>query len=360
MQILYVVILIFSVIAAFDYLIEDKLGLGKEFGKSFQILSGMALSTIGMVVISPLIATLLQPMFEGFYNLLHIDPSIIPALLFANDMGGAPLAMEIAKDSQIGNFNALVVSSMMGATVSFTIPVSMEIINKKHHKELALGILCGVATIPFGCFVSGLICGLPLSDLLVDLLPLILLAVILGVGLAFFQEICIKAFEVLGFFIKGLMLLGFILGMINFLFKDEIIKNIGTIEEGALIVINATLVMTGMFPILNIISRLLKKPLVCIGKKMDMDEFGIMGLFSQLASNLPVLGTMNAMNKKSIMLNSAFTVSAAFTFVGHLAFTMAFNNAYIIPVIVGKLISGACALLLANVLYKMVAAKAAE
>ncbi len=353
MNALNIVIVTFSAISAFDYLIGNKLGLGDEFKKSFQLLGSMALSMIGMIVIAPLLATLLFPFFDGFYNLLHIDPSIIPASLFANDMGGAPLATEISKNTEIGNFNALVVSSMMGATLSFTLPVSMQLVNKEHHRELALGILCGVATIPVGCFVSGLICKISLSSLLYDLLPLIILAVILSIGLMFFQNACVNFFKALGYFIKGLVLLGLVIGIINFLAKEEIIKNVATIEEGAMVCVNATIVMTGMFPVLNIVSRIFKKPLVSIGKKIDMDELGILGIVSQLATNLTALGTMNQMNKKSIMLNSAFTVSASFTFVGHLAFTMAFNDEYIVPVIVGKLISGISAFFIANIFYKV-------
>lgn len=58
------------------------------------------------------------------------------------------------------------------------------------------------------------------------------------------------------------------------------------------------------------------------------------------------------MDKKGLVLNSAFAVSAAFVFGGHLAFTMAFDSSYAIPMIVGKLISGVCGILLAFVLYK--------
>jgi ethanolamine transporter len=61
---------------------------------------------------------------------------------------------------------------------------------------------------------------------------------------------------------------------------------------------------------------------------------------------------MNEMDKKGTVLNSAFAVSAAFTFGGHLAFTMALNSAYVLPLIVGKLIAGICGLVLATLLYK--------
>jgi DNA-directed RNA polymerase subunit RPC12/RpoP len=72
-----------------------------------------------------------------------IDPSILPSVLFANDMGGAPLAVEAARDRALGAFNAMVVSSMMGCTVSFTIPFALGGVPKELHRDMLLGLLCG-------------------------------------------------------------------------------------------------------------------------------------------------------------------------------------------------------------------------
>ena len=52
------------------------------------------------------------------------------------------------------------------------------------------------------------------------------------------------------------------------------------------------------------------------------------------------------------MLNSAFAVSGAFVFGAHLAFTMALDGDYVLPMIIGKLISGVCAVILACLIYK--------
>lgn len=60
------------------------------------------------------------------------------------------------------------------------------------------------------------------------------------------------------------------------------------------------------------------------------------------------------MDDKGIVLNSAFAVSAAFTFAGHLAFTLAFNAEYIAPVIIGKLVAGISSLLAAHFIYKRI------
>ena len=102
----------FSVVAAIDRIFGNRLGLGKEFEKGFNLLGTLALSMIGMIVLSPAIARLLEPLFDFVYGTFGIDPSIIPASLFANDMGGAALAFDVAKNDSIGKFNAIIVSAM--------------------------------------------------------------------------------------------------------------------------------------------------------------------------------------------------------------------------------------------------------
>ncbi len=351
MNALTIVILCFCVLGAADYLFGNKLGLGKEFEKGFKLLGVMALSMIGMIVISPWIATTLSPAFEWVYEVLRIDPSIIPSSLFANDMGGAPLSVQVAKDQAIGNFNALVVSSMMGATVSFTIPLAMGVVERERHRELAFGLLIGVVTVPIGCFVAGLICKLPIAALLFNLLPLTVLAVVIAVGLLLAPNVCVKVFKGVGFLIKALVLVGLMLGIVNFLAGKELIKGMGTIEEGVVICMNASVVMAGMFPLLFLLSKLLSKPLKALGAKLQMNEVSMTGVISSLATSVTTFGAMNGMDKKGVMLNSAFAVSGAFTLAGHLAFTMAFNADYLLPVIVGKLTAGVLSLVLAYFLY---------
>ena len=61
---------------------------------------------------------------------------------------------------------------------------------------------------------------------------------------------------------------------------------------------------------------------------------------------------MDKMDQKGVMLNSAFAVSAAFTFAGHLAFTVAFDPSYLLPVIVGKITAGILSVIVAGIVYK--------
>ena len=155
MNAITIIMVVFSMLGAADRIFGSRFGLGKEFERGFMLLGTMALSMIGMIVISPWIADILAPVFDIVQKTVGIDPSVIPASLFANDMGGAPLSVEVAHNSEVGLFNALVVSSMMGCTISFTIPFALGVVEKEHHSSMLLGFLCGIVTIPV-CRRSGL------------------------------------------------------------------------------------------------------------------------------------------------------------------------------------------------------------
>jgi len=340
--------LAFSILAAIDMIIGNRFGLGKEFERGFMFFGTMALTMIGMIILAPWIAELLSPAFDWVYNTLHIDPSIIPASLFANDMGGAPLAASVARNEQIGMFNALVVSSMMGCTISFTIPFALGAVKKENHRQVLLGLLCGIATIPVGCFVGGLIARVSILALLVDLLPLIIFSGIITFGLLKFPSVCIKIFGMLGTGIKILITFGLVLGIIQFLTGYEIIKGVDTLESGAKVCLNAAVFMTGAFPFIFILSKLLNKPMSKIGAKLGIDALSSLSLVSTLATNATTFANMDQMNGRGMVLNSAFAVSGAFVFAAHLAFTMAFpgGSAYILPMIIGKLVAGVLSVIL--------------
>ncbi|MBE6570845.1 MAG: ethanolamine utilization protein EutH [Ruminococcaceae bacterium] len=376
MNIVTVIMALFSIIAGFDRIIGNKMGLGKEFDKGFMLIGNMMLSMTGMIIISPFIADLLEPLFDAIYSGLHIDPSIIPASLFANDMGGAPLAAEVAKNESIGLFNALVVSSMLGCTISFTIPYALGAVDEENRKELLVGLLCGMVTIPIGCFVAGLMVGLPVIVILIDLAIPFVLSMIIAVGLLLAPNVCVKIFSGFGFFMKAIITVGLVVGGIGFLFdfpgmvasENETVRAIGnfmmpfenflsgleTMENAAMVCVNASIVMSGAFPLVHIISKLISKPLKKLGGAMGINETSAMGFVSSLATSVTTYEMTKKMDKKGIVLNCAFTVSGAFVAAGHLAFTLAFDQRYIFPMIAGKLISGITAVVVAVFIYKRI------
>lgn len=355
-----IVILIFSVFGALDYLLGNKIGIGDEFKRAFSLFCPMVLSMLGMIVIAPAIGVWLTPFFSRFYDLCGVDPSIIPASLFANDMGGMQLAQSVCVSKEIGDFNAFVVSSMMGCVISFTIPFSLGMVKQTRRKDLFFGFLCGIATVPIGCFVAGLVCKLPPLALLIDLLPLLILSVIVGAALVLIPKICIKCFEVFGTFMKILAIIGLVLSVFTFLTKIEVSPWLDTFENGAFICANACVTLSGALPLMFIVSKLLDKPLNKLGSKIGINGISALAFLGSLVTNASTFGVMEKMDRKGVVLNAALAVSASFVFGSHLAFTMAFDSTYVTPMIVGKLVSGICAVVLAMVLYHPTGRKAEQ
>lgn len=353
MNVLYIIMLIFASIGAVDRLIGNKIGLGKEFEKGIMLLGQIVLAMFGMLILAPAIADFMSPIFGFTYNTLGLEPSIVPAMFLANDMGGAAIAREVAQNEILGNFNGMVVAAMFGVNVSFTIPWAIGCLKKEKQSNFMLGLMCGIITIPVGCFFGGLICGIPVLDLLLDLLPLVVVAVIIAIGLWLIPKISIKIFTYLGYFIKVLIVFGFIVGAIDLLLGVKVIEGTEDIHYVTNLCVTIAVVLSGAFPLLLIISKLIKKPLNAFGNRLQINQNSTLGFISSLASNVPTFNLMNNdMDDKGAVLNSAFAVSASFVFADHLAFTLAFEPSFLLPMIVAKLVGGLTAFALALFVYK--------
>ena len=351
-EILAGIMAVFAVIGALDKITGNHLKLGDEFEKGIMTLGPLSLSMIGMMTIAPALADLLIPVITPVANLFGFDPSALAGILIANDMGGAALADSIAANKLLGSFHGLCVASMLGATISFTISVALRSSKKEHHDDVLLGLLCGISTIPVGCFVSGIVMGINPLTVLLNLLPAIIISVIIIIGLLKFQKVTVKIFSVFGKIISILITCGLALGIFQQLTGKVILENTAPIMESAATVFTICITLAGTFPLIAIISKILKKPLSVLGKKLELDDTSVVGLIATLANSIATMESADRMNRKGRILNLAFAVSAAFVFGDHLAFTLSYNAEHIVPVIIGKLVAGITALVVASILYK--------
>ncbi len=352
MNILSIIMLIFALLGALDRIFGNKFGLGAEFERGFMLLGNMALAMIGIICLAPSIALFVSPASDAIYEAIGIDPSIFAASILANDSGGTPLALALAKDIEMGNYNAYIISAMMGTIISYTMPYALSVVKKEHYNDMFLGFLCGIVTIPVGAVISGLVLGLPVLALLWNLTPLLILSVIISVGLIFAQRITVKVFYFVGIFMKVLITVGLACAMFEAVTGIKTIPGLAPISEGGLICLNAAIVLAGAFPLMYIVSKLLKRPLGYVSKKVGINEVSSLGLITSVVSSAPVFDMVNRMDRRGIILNSAFAVSAAFTVGGHLAYTMTLDPNYVLPMMLAKLISGIAALVPAFLISK--------
>jgi ethanolamine transporter len=350
METLRLIFGIFALIGMLDKVFGNRFKLGDEFERGILATGALALAMVGMMVIAPTISKILIPVLEPVSKVLHIDPSFIGAFI-ANDMGGASISQQLSPETVWGGYNGLIVASMLGITICFALPVPLKMIDKKYHKDVLSGILCGIATMPIGCIAGGLIVGCPFLPLLLNTSPVILVSIITCVGLVLNAELCRKIFGIIGNVILILMTIGLGAGVFAYITGIKLIPYMDSIESAFSAVVGIAILLTGVYPMIAVVSKLFKKPLTAFGKIMKINDISVVGLISTLANAIPTVSLVDKMNSKGIVMNMAFIVSTAFVFGDHLAFTMAFDESYLAGMVVGKLVSGICALIVAHFLY---------
>ena len=272
--------------------------------------------------------------------------------ILANDMGGAPLAKELALTEQAGQFGGLIVGSMLGPTIVFTIPVGLGIIRAEDRRYLATGVLAGVITIPIGSFVGGLVAGFSVGMVVRNLIPIVIFAVLIALGLWRIPNGMVKGFQVFGRIIVIIITIGLAAAIIQKLTPLTLIPGMNPIEDGVLIVGDIAVVLAGAFPLVYVITKVFKKPLMKLGHVLGMNDVSAAGMVATLANNIPMFQMMHDMDRRGKVLNVAFAVSAAFVFGDHLGFTAGFDATMIFPMIVGKLISGITAVAVAMLITR--------
>lgn len=103
-------------------------------------------------------------------------------------------------------------------------------------------------------------------------------------------------------------------------------------------------VLLGAYPMVLLLTRWFEKPLMNVGKLLNVNNIAAAGMVATTANNIPMFGMMKQMDTRGKVINCAFAVSAAFALGDHLGFAAANMNAMIFPMIVGKLIGGVTAI----------------
>lgn len=331
---------------AFDKIIGNKLGLGKELEDGFKNMGTIGLTIIGIISFAPVIADFLSPYIVPFFRKYGIDPAMFGTIL-ANDMGGYSLAMGLAEDRAMGLLAGTTISSMIGCTIVFAIPVGVGLIQEKDYKYFFKGVMLGIIAMPFGSIIAGLFYGIGFKKLVINCIPLLIVAAILILGIMFFQKFLIKAFEVFGKLMTILATVGLAVSAFKYLTGISLISGMAPLSEGAKVLIDIGIILMGSYPIIRIFKWILAKPLDIISKKFGMNAESMMGLVVALANSVPVFSMIKDMNPKGKVINSAWLVCAAACLGAHLGFTAGVAPDMIATMLIGKLSAGVLAVLFA-------------
>ncbi len=343
---------VFAIIGGIDRIIGNRLGLGRQFEEGILAMGSLALAMVGIISLSPVLASILKPVVVPIYEFLGADPAMFAGTILACDMGGGPLAQEMTSNAQAATLGGVITGSMFGATVVFTIPVALGILEPEDRPALAKGTLCGIVTIPLGVLAGGLTAGFPLVMVLKNLVPIVIIAALIALGLWRSENAMIRGFTVFG---KGVMIvvtIGLAAAILEELTGFALIPGMAPITDGFQTVGAIAIVLAGAFPLVFAVTKVLEKPLMKTGKLLHINDTAAAGLVASLANSIATFGMLKDMDSRGKVVNVAFAVSAAFVFGDHLGFTAGFAPELLPAVIVGKLVGGITAVAVAMMLTK--------
>lgn len=336
-----------AVIGGIDHLLGNRFRLGDHFIEGFHIMSTLAISSAGIIVLAPVLVKYLQPVLLPVFRFLHADPAMFASLI-ANDMGGYPLAVLLAENGDMGLLSGCITSSMLGCTLVFSLPVGMGIIKKEDHPFFIKGLLLGLIAIPVGSIAGGLIAGFDAGMVLINNIPIALLSALLAMGFLFLPDIVFRGAAAVGRGVGALSIIGIIIGAFAHLTGKSIpfFEEADSIMNALSICAGIAVVLIGILPLLELLTRLLQKPLNALGKLLRINTAAASGLIYTLANPVPAFSMLKDMDARGKVLNIAWLACAAAALGDHLGFTAGVQPEMIAPMVAGKLIGGMAALLL--------------
>lgn len=377
-----------AVLGALASIKNDETGLGKEFLEGLRAIGHIFIPVAGIMAAIPYLSHAIEIAIGPLFTSIGADPAIAATSLIAVDMGGYQLAKALAQSQETWMI-ATVTGYMAGATIVFSIPVGLALLDKRDHPYLALGVLSGILSIPIGVLIacavmiwttpeirdlitstgaSNYVLTLSFQQLFTNLMPLFVFVLFIAAGLRFIPDKMIKGFMGFGRFMDAAIKLILVFSIVEYFTNgfslllghwgfDPIIADKTDQFRALEIAGYIGIMLSGAFPMVYLINRYLHKPMQIIGNRLGLEAVGAAGLLASSANILAMFRLIKDMCAKDKVINIAFAVCAAFLLGDHLAFTANFQPNLILPIQLGKLGGGIFAIILA---YKLSVPKALE
>lgn len=375
------IIMVCAIAGAVASAIKPESELGQQFVAGVDSIGPIFLPSAGILASAPYLTAFVEGVSGPAYGALGADPAMAATTFIAVDMGGYQLADALAQTRESW-IMAMMTGYMAGATIVFTIPVALKMLEKRDRKYLALGVMSGLLAIPIGVFVASAIIALshPVlrevvstnadatyqlalswAQIGVNLVPLIIICVALALGLKLKPDAMIKGFIVFGRVMEGALKIVFVLvvveyftGIFTTVFGSFGFDPIIADDEDVFRALETSgaigMMLCGAFPMVYLIRKYLAKPLAKIGGAVGLSSDATAGLLAGSANVLALLSMVKDLKARDKVICMAFAVCCAFLFGDHLSFTANFQPSLIVPVLLGKLAAGICAIAFAHVL----------
>lgn len=380
------IIMLCAFIGCVVSIFKEKSPLGHQFLEGIYSIGPIFLPVAGIMTSAPFLTWFVSKVFGNMFGAIGADPAMAATTFIAVDMGGYQLADALASTRESW-IMAMITGYMAGATIVFSIPVALKMIQQRDRKYLAIGIMTGLITIPIGVFVSSAIITftspiirdtvsttgianyqllLDFKTILLNLAPLVLICGLIALGLHIIPGKMIKGFNMFGKIMDASLRIVFCLcviehftGFFTYIFGhwdfNPIIADEIDINRALEVAGYIGIMLCGAFPMVYLIKIYMAKPLEWIGKKLGLSAEATAGILAGTANVLALFSMVGDLKPIDKIKCIAYSVCCAFLIGDHLAFTANFQPSLILPVIVGKLCAGVFAVwLVTKFTYKLI------
>lgn len=324
-------------VGAIDYFRGNRWKLGERFIAGFQAFVPLLLTMAGILALTPLLGRLLAPVIAPLYLWIGADPCMFAGTVLANDMGAFQLAHTLCRSPEAGDFSGMLIGSILGVNIVFTLPAALKMIEPDDREYLFRGLLWGFITLPVGGFCGGIAAGLPVGFLLLQLIPVALVSLVSALLLLLIPNRLTAWLTWFGRGIEAIALTGVVLAIAVELTGIGNFGMLDSIQNGIAVVGSIVIVLPGAYIFLELLSRMCRPFFKKIGGLLHINEVAILGLFASLANSIPTFVLIKEMDPRGKTVNFAFLTAGAFALGDHLAFCSAVTPKLVGPLLVTKL-----------------------
>lgn len=358
MNLIVFIMLLFSLLGFIDKMFQLQLGLSDAFDKGLKTMGTMSISLIGICSVGVTFISHHIDFFTRISASLPIDATLIISAILAPDMGGYSITEQLATQSELIIFNGVILTSLLGQTMSFQFPVFLSAIETKEHPTLMKGFIVGIIVIPLGLIVAQICLQLPLHLFLKQFIPIFIICMMIAGGLILFPKQLIHGFTLFANGIQWLTYLLFLIAIVGVFFPKIAYAPIELVKDSILIVLKSTMIVCGSLVLSELILKYCHPVLLKISKYLHINEISVMGLILSCATSLAILPLFSQMDHKGKLLNAAFAVSGAYFIGGQLGYIATLTTSHTVSVyLLSKVVCGIISVCVMSLIYEKTKSK---
>lgn len=318
-----VFLLAMSMIGLVDKFLGNKMGLAESFNEGMGMIGELVVYMPGIYCIGCTLSSQYADKIADWTSGWFFDPSVLVGSILATDLGAYPIAVNIAEYSEIGRFSGIALAGTIGTLISFYLPIYIASVKGEGENALITGFTYGIAGLPVIWFISGIMFGISIHELIGNMIIPFAFCIFIIAGLFKFKRITIKILAGFGKLVRIVMFGSSMLIIIGIFIPEIAVVDNTLVTEAFVIAAKMGVTISGSLITVSLLRRIFSRQFAAASQKLGINEWSMMGMLVGIPGGIAMLPLFPKMDAKGKILNGAFAVSGHYMLGGQMAFLAA-------------------------------------